>query len=130
MSAGPAGLLILLSALLWGRPLAAGPVPVRFAEGSLHGFLVLGTPKEVLIASGDLLQVARDGEVKSRLVFHFKDGSVFDETVVFTQRNVFSMQSYHLVQRGPVFTEGIEISLEHATGKYRVKTKARKDGRE
>jgi hypothetical protein len=49
---------------------------------------------------------------------------------VFTQQRVLTMQSYHLVQRGPVFTEDIEISLEHATGKYRVKTKARKDGRE
>src|SRR5207249_5807682 len=67
---------------------------------------------------------------ESRMVFRFKDGSVLDETVVFTQQRVLTMQSYHLVQRGPTFTEDIEISLEHATGKYRVKTKARKDGRE
>jgi len=119
-----------MTALVWHHPLAAGPVPVRFAEGSLHGFLVLGTPKDVPIASGDLLQVGRDGEVKSRLVFHFKDGSVFDETLVFTQRNVFILQSYHLVQRGPVFPEDTEISLERASGKYHVKTRAHKDGRE
>ena len=125
-----AGLLVLIAALLWQRPLAAAPVPVRFAEGSLHGFLVLSTPKEVLIASGDLLQVVRDGEVKSRLLFHFKDGSVFEETVAFTQRNVFTMQSYHLVQRGPVFPEDTEISLERASGKYRVKTKDHKGGLE
>jgi hypothetical protein len=125
-----AGLLVLVTALLWQRPIAAAPVPVRFAEGSLHGFLVLTTPKEVLIASGDLLQVGRDGEVRSRLVFHFKDGSLLDETVVFTQRNVFTLQSYHLVQRGPAFPEDTEISLDRASGKYRVKTRARKDGRE
>jgi hypothetical protein len=119
-----------MTALVWHHPLAAAPVPVRFAEGSLHGFLVLSTPKDVLIASGDLLQVARDGEIKSRLVFHFKDGSVLDETVVFTQRNVFTMQSYQLIQRGPVFPEDTEISLERASGKYHVKTRARKDGRE
>lgn len=125
-----AGLLVLMIALLWQRPLTAAPVPVRFIEGSLHGFLVLSTSQGVLIASGDLLQVARDGEVKSRLVFHFKDGSVLDETVVFTQRNVFTMQSYHLVQRGPVFPEDTEISLERASGKYHVRTRSRKDGRE
>jgi hypothetical protein len=34
------------------------------------------------------------------------------------------------LQRGPIFIEEIEISLERATGKYRVKTKAHKDGRE
>jgi hypothetical protein len=123
-------LLILLAALLWHRPLAAAPVPVRFTEGSLHGFLVLSTSREVLLASGDLLQVVRGEEVKSRLVFRFKDGSVLDETVVFTQRNVFTMQSYRLVQRGPAFPEDTEISLERTSGKYHVKTRARKDGRE
>src|SRR5512140_342206 len=123
-------LLVFMAALLWQRPLAAAPIPVRFPEGSLHGFLVLSTSQEVLIASGDLLQVVRDGEVKTRLVFHFKDGSVLDETVVFTQRNVFTMKSYHLVQRGPAFPEDTEISLERASGEYHVKTRARKDGRE
>src|SRR5512140_1384151 len=125
-----AGLMILMAALLWQHPLAAAPVPVRYPEGSLHGFLVLSTSQGVLIASGDLLQVVRGGEVKTRLVFHFKDGSVLDETVVFTQRNVFTMKSYHLVQRGPVFPEDIEISLERASGEYHVKPRARKDGRE
>jgi hypothetical protein len=125
-----AGLLILVAALLWQRPLAAAPVPVRFAEGSLHGFLTLSTPAGALMASGDLLQTVRDGDIRSRLVFHFKDGSVHDETAVFTQRNVFTLQSYHLVQRGPIFPEDTEISLERASGKYRVKTRARKDGRE
>ena len=125
-----AGLLILMAALLWQRPLAAAPVPVRFAEGSLHGFLVLSTTAGVPIASGDLLQSVRDGEIRSRMVFHFKDGSVHDETVVYSQRNVFTLQSYHLVQRGPVFPEDTEISLERASGKYHVKTRARKDGRE
>jgi hypothetical protein len=123
-------LLVLVTVLLWPRPLAAAPVPVRFVEGTMHGFLVLRTVNSILIASGDLLQVGRGGEVKSRMVFRFKDGSVFDETVVFTQQRVFTMQSYHLVQRGPVFTEDTEISLERASGKYRVKTKAHKDGRE
>jgi len=123
-----AGLLVLMTALLWQRSLAAAPVPVRFPEGSLHGFLVLSTPGEVFIASGDLILVGRDEEVESRLEFHFKDGSVFDETVVFTQRDVFTMQSYHLVQRGPVFPEDTEISLDRASGKYHVKTRGHKGG--
>jgi hypothetical protein len=123
------GLLILVTMLLGPRPLPAAPVPVRFIEGVTHGFLMLRTVDGALIASGDLLQVGRGGGVESRMVFHFKDGSLFDETVVFTQQHVFTMQSYHLVQRGPVFAEDTEISLER-TGKYRVKTKSHKDGRE
>jgi hypothetical protein len=102
---------------------------VRFTEGVSHGFLQLRAVNGALIASGDLLQVGRDGGVQSRLVFRFKDGSLFDETVIFTQQQVFTMQSYRLIQRGPVFAEDTEISLERS-GKYRVKTRARKGGRE
>src|SRR4029450_6323373 len=102
----------------------------RVFEGVTHGFLVLRTVNGELIASGDLLQVQRGGQVENRMVFRFKDGSVYDETVTFTQERVFTMQSYHLVQRGPEFTEDTEISLERASGKYRVNTKAHKDGRE
>jgi hypothetical protein len=124
------GLLVLVTALVWPSPLAADPVSARFVEGAVHGFLMLRTVDGVLLAQGDLLQVNRGGKVESRMVFRFKDGSVFDETVEFTQQRVFNMQRYRLVQRGPVFTEDTEISLERASGKYRVKTKARKDGQE
>src|SRR5439155_8066211 len=79
---------------------------------------------------GELIEVVRGREAESRMVFYFKDKSVLDETVVFTQQRVLTMQSYRLVQRGPAFTEDVEISLERASGKYRVKTKAHKDGRE
>ncbi len=82
-----------------------------------------------LIGQGDLLQVVRGGEVENRMVINFKDKSMFDERVVFTQQNVFALQKYNLVQRGPVFAEDTKISLERASGKYRVETRARKDGK-
>jgi hypothetical protein len=128
-SATTVGLLVVVIAVLSPGPLAAAPVAVRFAEGVTHGFLVLSTVDDVVIASGDLLQVARGAEVESRMVFRFKDGSLFDETVVFGQQRVFTMHSYHLLQRGPAFAQDTEVSLR-ASGKYRVKTKTRKDGRE
>ena len=123
----------ILGALTLGSAtgrLAADPVPVRFVEGSLHGFLALRSIDGALVAEGDLLQVIRNGDVEKRMSFRFKDGSVLEESVVFTQQTVYTMQSYRMLQRGPVFAEDIEISLERATGKYRVKTKAHKDGRE
>ena len=122
--------LCLLILLLTLHPASAAPVAVRYAEGVTHGFLELRNVNGGLLASGDLLQVQRGAQVESRMVFRFKDGSIYDETVVFTQERVFTMQSYHLVQRGPAFTEDTEISLERASGKYRVNTKAHKDGRE
>jgi hypothetical protein len=123
------GLLACLPAILWAQFAVAEPIAVRFVEGVSHGFLTLRTVDAAQIASGDLLQFARRGEIESRMVFRFKDGSVLDETVVFTQQRVFLMKSYRLSQRGPVFAEDTEISLERASGKYRVKTTAR-DGRE
>jgi len=125
------GFLILSTALVWPVSfLAAAPVEVRFPEGVARGFLQLRTLDGRIIASGDLLQVARGGEVDSRMVFRFKDKSLFDETVVYTQKSVFAVRSYHLVQRGPAFAEDTEIKLQVASGKYSVKTKSHKDGQE
>ena len=103
---------------------------MRFTEGVAHGFLSLRTPEHGFIASGDLLQVVRRGAVESRMVLRFKDGSVLDETAVFTQERVFTLQSYRLLQKGPTFTEDTEISMERKTGKYHVKTTARDSGKE
>ena len=92
-------MLRLLAAFLIALPQAAAaePVPVRFVEGVTHGFLVLRTVAGVLIASGDLLQNVRRGEVESRMVFRFKDGSLLDERVTFTQERVFTLQTYRLL---------------------------------
>lgn len=124
------GLLGVVVMLLWPRSLAAAPVPVRFVEGVTHGFLLLRTVNGALIATGDLLQVSRGGGVESRMVFRFNDGSVFDETVVFTQQRVFTLLSYRLIQRGPAFTEDSDVLLERASGKYRVRTKVHPGGQE
>lgn len=123
-------LIILVLLLLWLHQAWAAPVAVRFVEGVTHGFLVLRDVNGGLLASGDLLETQRGGPVESRMVFRFNDGSIYDETVTFTQDRVFAMQSYRLVQRGPAFTEDSELSLERASGKYHVKTRAHKDGKE
>jgi hypothetical protein len=70
---------------------------------------------------GEQLQVQRDGGIESRLIIRFKDGSINEETVFFTQRKVFTMQNYRLVQRGPSFPKPLDASLDRATGKYEIK---------
>src|SRR6478672_2069099 len=82
---------------------SAEPVVVRHVEGLVHGFLSLRSPEGRLLANGDLIQNARGDRVTSRLVFHFKDGSLSDETAVFSQRGHFRLLSDHLVQKGPAF---------------------------
>lgn len=110
-------------------PVEASAVRVRYSEGTLHGFLELTTESGALLAHGDLLQVVENGEIATRMVFHFGDGSIFEESATFTQHDVFAMKSYHLVQSGNEFTEDLDASLSQS-GSYSVKTKSHKDGAE
>jgi hypothetical protein len=112
-----------------GRPATTRGIPVRFAEGMVHGFLDLTTQAGAPLAHGDLLQISRNDEMASRMIFHFGDGSVFEEAVTYTQQNVFTMMTYHLVQSGPAFADDLDATLSRS-GAYVVKTKSRKDGRE
>jgi hypothetical protein len=109
--------VVILSGVLLG----AEPVTVRYAEGVVHGFLVLRTLDGTSIADGDLIQVARGARVTSRMVFHFKDGSVHDETAVFSQQARFRLISDHLVQKGPVFPVPLDMSIDGASGQVIVR---------
>lgn len=113
---------LALAATLTG-PIAslADPVAVRFTEGVGRGFPVLRDAKGEKIAQGDLVQVARGDRVENRLTFRFRDGSFYDETVVFSQRDVFTLLSYRLVQRGPSFPESLDASVDRQTGRYTVR---------
>lgn len=123
--------LLFLVALLFSHSVVeAAPVPVRFTEGMVRGFLVLSDTGGKRLASGDFLQTSHGGEIKTRTVLYFKDGSLHDETAVFTQQRTFVMRSYHLVQKGPAFEDDMDITLERATGKYRIKVKPHKGGDE
>jgi hypothetical protein len=83
-----------------------------------------------VLAHGDFVQIARGDRVESRLVFRFKDGSVHDETVIFSQRVAFTLLSYWIVQRGPSFPEAVEASMDRASGQYEVRYRADEDSPE
>ena len=112
----PSALVVLLSASL-----LAEPVSVLHREGVLHGFLTLRTTDGALVANGDLIQLTRGDRVTSRLVFHFKDGSVADETSVFSQRQSFRLLSNHLIQKGPTFPRPLDLRIDCATGQVTVR---------
>ena len=120
---------VLCVFLVCPASLTAEPVAVRFAEGLVHGFLALRSLDGKILASGDLIQSARGGRVTSQVVFRFNDGSVHDETAVFSQNEVFRLLSYHLVQRGPSFRWTLDMTMNTETGRVVVKHKE-KDGKE
>jgi hypothetical protein len=116
--------------LLWPIVLDGAPIPVHFAEGSLHAFLALRTTDATLIASGDIIQTNRGRAVESQTIFQFKDGSLFDETVVFSQQRVFKLERYRLTYNGPSFDSNTDISIDRTSKRYHVKSKKHKGGKE
>lgn len=111
---------ILFALLLGGGILSADPIAVRHQEGTLHGFLTIRTLEGRIIATGDLVQVPDEDRITARLIFRFKDGSIEDETTVFSQRKIFRLISDHLVEKGPSFPDPVDMSLETASGNVTV----------
>jgi len=102
---------------------SAEPVAVRHVEGLVHGFLSLRSPDGAVIATGDLIQNASGGRVTSRLAYRSKNGSVQDETAVFSQRGHFQLISDRLVQKGPSFERPLDMTIDRPTGHVVVRYK-------
>jgi hypothetical protein len=95
---------VLFAIALTSASASAAPIAVRHAESATHGFLVLRGANGDVLAHGEFVQAPVKGQrMESRLVFRFKDGSLLDETVTFTQQKVFRLMSYHHIERGPSF---------------------------
>ena len=119
--------LLALVAVIGPLPAAAEPIAVRFTEGISRGFPVLRSQSGEKLAQGELVQIPRADTIESRLIFHFKDGSLYDERVVFSQRDVFTLLSYHIVQSGPSFPESLDAVVDRASGRYEVHYKGDPD---
>ena len=109
-------MILTAIALLAPAHVFAEPVSVRDAEGIVHGFLALRTMDGALLANGDLIQTSHGERVTARLIFRFKDGSIHDETAVFTQRRLFRFVSGRLVQKGPAFPQPIDMTIDAVKG--------------
>jgi hypothetical protein len=112
---------ILAALLLWSVSASAAPIAVRHSEGIVHGFLILRAMDGTSLADGDLLQTTQGDRVTARLTFRFKDGSLHDETVVFSQRGSFRVLSDHLIQKGPSFPQPLDVTVDAAGGRATVR---------
>ena len=122
--------LMALAALAYSS-VAAAPVVVRFPEGGTHGFLLVRSLAGEIIGQGEMTQVIKEGDLaESHLVFTFKDGSLHDERVTFSQQRVFTLLHYRLVQRGPSFPDQLDVSIDRNTAEYKVRSKTGEGGKE
>lgn len=120
--------LLFVAGLFGAGALRAESLAVRHTEGVVRGFLALRSSGGALIANGDLIQFTQGDRVTSRLVFHFKDGSLQEETAVFSQHRQFRLLTDHLVQRGPSFPRPQDVSIDATSG--RVTVRYRDDGQD
>ena len=125
LGTGVIGFLVLLTA---SRPEAA-PVSVKLSEGSVRGFVVVRSLDGHAIAYGEMLQHPKEGALESRLLLNFDDGSVYDETVTFSQAQVFTVQAYRLRQHGPSFPTS-EISFDRKTRRFQARVQEKKGAAE
>lgn len=109
-----------LFALLMIPVLSGEPVVVRYPEGSAQGFLVLRNLDGKILASGNVTQVVHGNQVVLHVVFHFSDGSLYDETATFTQAGSFRVIDDHLIQKGPKFPKPLDVQIDAARGTVTV----------
>jgi hypothetical protein len=112
-------LLIVLCAAL---PVSSesATMPVRFTEGLTRGFLLVRAQDGRLVGHGDLIQVVHGHRVESQMILRFRDGSIHDERVTFTQDGVFALLRYHVAQGGPSFPERLDALFDVRDGRYSV----------
>jgi hypothetical protein len=122
-----APLIVLLVCAIQPR-LHADPTPVRKFQGTYHGFLELRSPDGQVVAYGDSTQVVHGDQITSETLFTFKDGSIDDETTVFTQHRTFQLISDHHVQKGPFFPHPTEVFIDARTGQVSTRSTG-KDGK-
>lgn len=107
----------------------ADQIPVRYVQGAFHGFLEVRSEGGVVLASGDSTQVVHGDRVTAETVFRFKDGSIDDETTVYSQHRTFQLISDRHIQKGPSFPHPMDVLIEARSGQVTVRSTG-KDGKE
>jgi hypothetical protein len=109
--------------------LVAEPIAVRQTQGLTRGFLIMHSEDGKVIARGELNQVAHGEHLTTRLTYRFRDGSIDDDTAIYTQRGTFHLISDHHIQKGPYFPKPADYLVDVASGNVTSRS-IDKDGKE
>ncbi len=122
-------LLVAMLICAWRPGARAESTQVRYAQGTIHGFLELRSEDGRVVASGDLIQAVHGDRVTTQTLFSFKDGSTDDETTVYSQHGAFKLISDHRIQKGPAFPHPMDVLIDARSGQVTVRSPG-KDGKE
>ncbi|MFN7994331.1 MAG: hypothetical protein U0Q18_12045 [Bryobacteraceae bacterium] len=91
-------------------------MPVRHPRGYIHGFLAVRDAADSLIGSGDVIQRVAGNRITNSMMLNFRDGSLYHETAVFSQRRTYQLLSYKLIQKGPSFKSPGTFTFDRSSG--------------
>jgi hypothetical protein len=77
----------------------------------LRGFVTIRSTDGKQIGYGSVSQFVQGDRITERTTYHFHDGSLDDETVVFSEKNTFALITDHHVQRGPLFSHPLDLTI-------------------
>jgi hypothetical protein len=101
-------------ALIAGTQLPAQTITPHHIEGRMRGFVTIRTADGKQVGYGSMTQFVKGDRVTYRMTYHFRDGSLDDETAVFSQQKSFTLISDHHIQRGPLFSHPIDLTTDAA----------------
>lgn len=112
----------VLATALFGVNLLGDQLPARHHQGDAHAFLVLKNLEGKRLATGDVTVVTHGARVTARLIFRFRDGSIDDDTTVFSQDGMIRLISDHHIQKGPSFPHPVDAAIDAVTGQITMIT--------
>jgi hypothetical protein len=85
---------------------------LRYRTGSEHGFVILRDAAGAILASGEVTQVPSKHRITLHVVFHFRDGSIDDETTLYSQGETIRLISDRHIQRGKSFPHPSDVMID------------------
>ena len=76
---------------------------LTYRTGSEHGFVILRDTAGAILGSGEVTQVPSRQRITLHVVLHFQDGSVDDETTLYSQGETIRLISDRHIQKGKSF---------------------------
>ena len=105
--------LVAMALLGWSCTLQGQTLKLKYRTASEHGFLVLRDPAGAIIASGEATQVPSRHRNTLHVVFHFRDGSIDDETTLYLQgEETIRLISDRHIQRGKSFPHPCDVMID------------------
>jgi hypothetical protein len=104
--------LAVIAVLASSCSLQGQALKLRYRAGSEHGFLILRDPAGTILASGEITQVPYRHQITLRVVFHFSDGSIDDETTVYSQGETIGLISDRHIQSGKSFPDPCDVMID------------------